>query len=534
MLYMPKMILRAVLCLLLTLSMLLPLSACTTVSGNGYVGKEELDGLGNAPELIKNAQDKTDTYKDIRYVYDFALGLDAPNGDSYRLGTENTLSVTGRGTESCAAHRKNVYTSVSANNSEPIVSEEEFFLRDGNAYVQRFGKRYRSKMTLEGFLDYTEYSQKSVNTEYLSELNFSDATVYRLFGKKTEIVMKGASDYLIEGIVAFTGLNDTKYLYDVTDVALSVLIDENGYLTEKHLTFNVTYYDQSAPTARLTYNGDFSYTVEATEGVEVADRDRSKMYEDAPYLSLFTYVTGKGYDTLLTIGDLDATYEKYIKVSESSTKEYIFSAKAHITSSLKNGVPDYASIDTEYASTETKKHVTKGIFQNADGYSYRQYDHVTDTASPDVNTAEKKYTDQQIASLISNTLRSEQLFEEEISGISVSAADGTSVTFKVSFNNQAAKVYASYLVDAFSTSSQNTADLNGQALDLKKCDVYVKIRISDGCILSQIIDYEADIVGTGNINGYLNVVGLFKLTVNSTENVSLLTHEDYNNTVNGI
>ena len=509
--------------LLLLVAMLLSLSACRTVSGNGYTKKTELQGLGNSSELIASAQTKTDALESIGYTYAFFIELNAPNGDHFKLGTENNFLFSGRGTENPSGYRKNVYTSTEPDTVNVVTKDEEFFLNSGNIYTERFGKRYKCSMNEKEFLDYTEYSDMSVNLFYLDERNFSDATVYKLFGGRTEITFDGASDALNEAIIAFTGLNDTKYAYDVTDTALSVLIDKNGMLTEKHLTFNVTYYAVSAPNSTLTYVGDFAYTVDKTEGVAVPERNKSLSYQDMPHLKLFSSITGAGFDKLLSQNGLDVLYSKYIKVSEQSTKEYIFDAKAHITASYLGAQLCYGSVDTEYSSTEKKAHNTTGIFQTPSGYSYRFYDHIEGKRNPDIDQPEAKYDESQLLSLISSTIRSEQLFEEEISSVSVKAEDEASVTFAIRFNNQAARVYASYLVDAFSTSTSSTADLNGQALTLNKCDIEVRVRKSDGCLLSEKIDFNAEIIGTGAISGYLTVEGAFVLSVLATENVTVIT-----------
>ena len=526
-----KKLFKPLIAVILILSMLLPLSSCVNSNDHWYVSLEKDVDMTAASKMIADAQAVTDAFPDIQYTYAFFIELDTPTGEHFELGTENFFAFTGRGTEGAAGYRKNTYTSLRGDTLTTEQVSEEHFLTEGSIYTERFGKKYRSKMNDKDFVSYTEYSDIAVNKSYLSESNFSELTVYNLFGSEKEIIFTGANEYIQSGIIAFTRLDETKYTYELDNVKLSVRIAEDGSIAEKHLTFTIDYYAASNPTSYLTYFGDFAYTVDKTEGVEVPDRDRSVAYSEIENVALLSSITSQGYKRLIEIGSLDATYSKYIKVTDQ-TKEYVFDADARITAAYVDGKLSYGSIDTEYYSKESKKHNTTGIFQTPNGYSYRYYDYVTDTRSNDIDQAEAKYTDVQLYDLIAATLSTEQIFEDEISSISVLSETDSEITFNVRFNTLSAKLYAAYLVDTFSA-SQNTADLNNQALSIEKCNIEITVRKSDGCIMRQLIDFKGEITGLGNLSGIITVEGLFEMKVNSTEpNVTILTPEAFESEVN--
>ena len=518
---------------ILILALLMPLTSCMNSSDHWYVSKEKNVDMTGASQIIAEAQEVTNAFPDIQYTYAFYIEMDTPNGEHYKLGTENNFAFTGRNTENAMGYRKNTYTSLRGNSLTAAQTSEEHFLADGSIYTERFGKKYRSKMSDTEFVSYTEYSEISVNTAYLNENNFSDVTVYNLFQSKKELIFRGANDYIKNGIIAFTGLDETEYTYSVDNIALSVIIGEDGSLSEKYLTFTVDYYEASNPSAYLTYVGDFAYTVDATENITVPDRDRSVSYAEISDITLLSSITSDGYKRLLEIGSLDATYSKYIKVTDR-VKEYIFDANAHITAAFVDGKLSYGSVDTEYFSKESKTHNTTGIFQNADGYHYRYYDHAAGTRSNDIDQNETKYTDEQLYELISATLSTEQIFEDEIASVSILSETDSIITFKMKFNNISAKLYAAYLVDNFSE-AQNSADLNDQALSIEKCDIEITVRKSDGCIMRQLIDFKAQIAGVGNLSGLIEVEGRFEMNVLSTDaSLSVITPTEFESTIDKI
>jgi len=524
---------KAALAVVLCLSALLSLFSCVNPSDNWYLSKDKDTDHARASELIAEAQAITDSLSDIQYTYAYFIEMNAPNGDYFRLGTENILSFTSRGSAEAMGYRKNTYTSLKNDTLLEVERSEEHFLDNGYIYTERFGSKYRSPMSDSEFLSYTEYSDISVNTDYLSESNFTDVTVYNLFGSEKEIIFETANDYIKEGIAAFTGLDETSYTYTVDNVRLSVLISGDGSLAEKHLTFTVEYYAASNPSATLTYEGDFAYTVDSAENVTVPTRNKSVIYRDMPNIALLSCITSKGYETLMSQSAIDASYSKYIRVTDS-VKEYVFDADAHITAVINDGQMRYGSIDTEYYSKDSKKHNTTGIFQTPSGYSYRYYDHATDTRSTDTDQAEAKYTNEQLYELIAATLSTEQIFEDEISSVSILSETEDLVTYKVGFNMSSARIYASYLIDTFSD-SQNSSDLNSQSISIDKCNIEITVRKSDGCVMKQLIDFKADIIGTGNLRGIITVEGLFTMTVNSTDSsISVLEPSAFEETINSI
>jgi len=528
-----KKILKRTVCAVLAVITMLSFVSCVNQNDNWYVSKDKDTDHQGASKLIADAQALTDAISDIQYTYAFFIEMNAPNGDYFRLGTENLFAFTSRGSAEAMGYRKNTYTSLKNDTLLENQVSEEHFLDNGYIYTERFGKKYRSPMNDSEFVSYTEYSTISVNKSYLSESNFTDVTVYNLFGSKKEIIFEGPNDYIKNGIIAFTGLDDTEYTYSVDNVRLTVLIGENGSLAEKHLTFTVEYYAASNPSATLTYEGDFAYTVDSTENVTVPARNKSVIYSDIQNIALLSCITLKGYETLFSQSAIDAHYSKYIKVSDSS-KEYVFDADAHITTALKDGQLYYGSVDTEYFSKDSKNHNTTGIFQTPSGYSYRYYDHATNTRSDDINHTEAKYSKEQLYELISATLSTEQIFEDEISSVKILSETATDITYKVNFNLTSTKIYAAYLLDAFSD-SQNNSNLNNQSLTVDKFNIEITVRKSDGCIIKQLMDFKANIIGVANLSGLITVEGLFTMTVNSTDaSLTVLEPSAFENTINTI
>lgn len=518
---------------ILTFSLLLTCLSCTTAGGKWYVSKDKGVSAEKASSMIAEAQAVTDGFSDIQYTYSFFIELTTPDKKLYRLGTENILSFTDRGTPNAKGYRKNTYTSLPGDSLAVTEISEEFYYTDGNIYTKRFGKNYRSEMTDKEFAEYTEYSDISVNTDYLSESNFDTITVYQLFGDKKELVFTDANDNIKNGIAEFTGLNQTEYIYEVLDTTLSVLIGEDGSLLEKHLLFSVDYYDKKQPRSILTYEGDFAYTVNGTENITVPERDRSVAYTNMPNIALLSSITEKGYEVLAKQDFLDASYKKYVRVVDNTSKEYIFDALANITYRTDNGILSYGSIVSEYASTEKKLHNTTGIFFGSDGYHGREYDYVEDVRKTDLDQTHSKYTNEQYKTLVFSTLTTEQLFEDEIASVGFKSENDESVTFSVSFTGSAAKIYASYLLDTFSE-NENINSTN-QAFTLLKCDIFITVRKSDGCILNQTIDFSGEIHGISGYMGSIGVEGSFEMNVRSTSSdVNLLGTSDFDSTVNSI
>ena len=521
-----KKIIKTSALLILTIALLLGTVACRSPLGNGYVSKSEMDHA-EMKQAVLDAYAVNDTFSDVRYTYSFFLDMDLPDGTHYRLGTENVFNITGHGTENVRIHRNNTF--YGSDNSKKT---EDFYLNSGKIYTARFGQSYKSSITEQGFMSYTEYSDISVNVAYFSPDNFSSAARYKLFGSRYEIVFTGANEYIESGIIAFIGLDQESYVYTVRDTMLTATVEKDGSLSENRLSFYVDYYDPELPSVVLTYEGNFTYTLNATSDITVPDHDKSVMYKEIDNIELLSSVTSKGYEVLFSLPNIDATFEKYVKVTDASNDSHVMDSRAHITAKYIDGAFRYGSIDHSYFSTKSLVNVTNGIFIDVAGYHERSYDHVQGKRGTDIDTTELKRSESDLRQIIATTLSTEVLFEDEISSVNVKEETDTAITFTVRFNNYSARIFASYLIDHF-TDKSSTSDLSGQAFTILKSDIEITVRKSDGCILRQSIDFKAELYGTGNYVGSITVEGKIVMNVNSTASgLTLLVPTDFEAAIN--
>ena len=529
---------KRILAVILLLCTLFSLSACMTPSKKLYTSKEKNAKADKVTRLLRDAEAKTDGVKDIKITYSFFVECEVAKDTVYKLGTENIISVKGKNTDGMTAHRKNTFTSLK-NASVTQSESEDFYYSDKTIYTKRFGKYLYSEMSGEDFIPYTEYSDISVNTDFLSEIFFNKATVYNRLGGETEIAFEKPEDYLKDGIISFIGLDQTDYIYEVNDVILTAIIDKNGYMAEKHLTFTVDYHTEESPDNVLTYEGDFSYTADRKSDFKVEAYNKANSYRHFSNIKLLSSITEQGYAKLFESTAISATYSKVIKATDNKGNEFNYSALLDLRSALRGDTHYFSSIDTENmlkdyeAKEDIKSHDTVGVFITESGYSERSYDYITDSAGQSVDNREHDYTTAELYTLMMQTLGAEQLFEDEISSVSVQSETDTEIVYSVVLNNMATKYFAGYLFEVFSDSSDGAVDVDQLGFTPTKCDIFITVRKSDGCLLKQIIDYEAELFSITDAIGTISVSGKCELTVNSTEdNFEMLGITDYENTVN--
>jgi hypothetical protein len=505
------------------------LTACTTPSGKMYFSKDKGVSFEKASTLIKNAQEKTDSFPDIQYTYAFFVECETKE-QLFKLGTENVISLSGRGTENAKGHRVNTLNSLK-NGTMTKTDSEEFFYGTGKIYTKRFGKFYYSEMPLSEFIPYTEYSTMSVNTDYLNEIFYNNVTVYNRFGDVTEIAFTKPEKYLTDAIISFIGLDKTDYKYTIYDVVLSVIIEKDGHLSEKHLTFNVDYYYESDPDNVLTYKGDFAYTVNKTAGIEVAERSKANNYQPVTNIHLLSSLTLNGYDVLTRQDAIDVTYKKYIKATDLSGTEYLYDADLRITAAMKNGLLHFSSIDTENFKKDESFFNTVGIFINENGYTERVYDYIKNETENSTDNKEHTYTNDQLWKVIIDAIAAERLFEEEILSIATKEEDAESVTYSIRLDPNSIKTFSTYLLETFKEGDEEGLDTTQYGFSCDKCTVEIKVRKGDGCILNQLIDYDATLYGLMS-GGEIHIEGRCEMTVNSTDaNLPLLNVSDWQSIV---
>lgn len=499
----------------------------TTPNGNIYLSKDDELKPEKIVQLINDAEAKNYAYPDIQYTYDFHVDCEI-DGKNYRFGTENVVAFTGIGTADAKGHRINTYTSIKDGTKQQSESES-FFYSNGKVYSKRFGKNYWSEMASENFLPYTEYSSISANADFLSAVFYENATVYELFKGVTEICFTGSSDYLTNGIITFIGLDKTDYKYEVSDVLLTVLIAKNGSLSEKRLTFNVEYYSEDDPDNVLTYKGDFSYTLNKTSNITVNERNKADNYAEISNINLLSSITETGYLILSNQSAFDVTYKKQITITDASGAGYFYDGALSVVA-IKNGSAlNYSSIRTERYTIEKDVHTSIGTFIDENGYTERSYDYIKNETTSSVDNRAHDYTADELMNIIMEAIAAERLFEDEIASVSTLSEDDTTVTYSVRFVRDANKYFAGYLAEFFAEDDDASFDVDNFGFTSNKCDIYITVRKSDGCIMKQIIDYSATLLGMSGMSGSITVEGIFEMTVNATgADVTLLDVNDFN------
>lgn len=533
-----KKIIKKALSLTLAVLAIFSLYSCSTPLGTSYWSSEEFDltfedGARTVTEILSNAEAKNEALSNVKYTYDFYIEYETGE-DTLKLGTKNVISIKDKNLPTMTAHRQNSYSSLK-NGTTQSTQNEDFYYSGGKIYTKRFGKNYSGALKSEEFLPYTEYSDISVSTDYLSEIFFEKATVYQCFDDVTEIVFDAAHSYLGTAIATFVGLDQTDYKYEVSEIMLIVTVNSDGYISEKQLKFRIDYYSESSPDNVITYYGTFAYTLDATEDFEVSSPTSGVVYTDTPYINLLSSLSGKGYEILFNHTAISATYTKSIKVTDTEDNEYTYTSYLDLRSLIKDGKYYYSSIDTENLlkdfPTEADEHSfdTVGVFINDNTYSERGYDYVKDEAFTPIDKTEHDYTVTELYSIMSAALGAEQLSESEIFSFTVLSEDEDTVTFSVIFTNYATKYFAAYLIDTFLDESVNV-DAYGFKFD--KCDIEITVRKSDGCLLKQVIDYKGSIFQVGSTSYTLTAEAKIELTVSSTEdNFDMLTEQDFNSEV---
>lgn len=511
-----KKFIRGPLVALLLLFSVILLPSCRTPNGKWYFSSEK--DIDKAKELLTDAESATAKIPDIDYTYAFFVECETADM-TYRLGTENRFLFNARNTENVNGYRKNTYTSLQGDVSVSD-TEEEFFLNDGSIYTNRFNGSFTSKITEQGFLQYTDESEISVNEGYLSPDNFTKVRIYNCNKGVLELAFSEANENITAGIVAFVGLDKTSYEYEVRDVLLTVIISSDGTISEKHLTFEIEYYDTKYPDSSLTYMGDFAFTVNSVSDITVPIRPLATKYTALPSIELLSAVTDKGYAALSKLTAIDATYKKYVKVQDTS-REYVLDSEVRFTAKQSGQSLLFGSMDFEKIISSSSSSNAKGIFLDSEGYHERSYDLKTSSHASKVDNPSQTGGASEMMGLIISTLSSEQLIDSDIATLTVKEETDSDITFSMRFTGNAARAYTQYLFDTFS-GKDSGVDLSSTVITPTKNEITVKVRKSDLCILKQTIEFSSV------IGGAITVEGSFSMTVNSlSQDLSVLTLADW-------
>ena len=512
--------------LFFALTLLIAFSATGCISPEGSFFTSSDKDYETAVDTVNTAWEKYGTLDTSRLVSSFFVECEAAD-KIFRLGTENILEVKGKNSDRPAFYRKNTSTNLEGDISTKTVSEE-FFYKDGKIYTNRFGTDFSAVLDPLHFVEYTDYSEISVNAAYLSPANFSEAKMYKSSGKVFEIIFKKENDALRSGIAAFIGLDQTTYEYEIYDVSLRVLLDGEGLISTVKLLFKVDYYESKNPSAKLTYEGNFSQTLETSGEIAPKSPSSTVKYTEISDIFLLSAVTEAGYSALANCNALDALYSKYVKVSD--TKEsYTLDETVSFTGKFGSDSFLYGSIDHEKLSTPDKKEETsKGIFIDSLGYHERNYDFITSSYGTPTDKTEHEFTASSMKTMIITTLSSEMLLDGDIVFKGITEDTNEYITFSLSFSSSATKYYTQYLMASFSSESSPGFDLTSSSVMIAKNEISVTVRKSDLCIIGQTVEFSA------LVDGMISVETKFSMKVNSTsDDITVLNQSDFTGSIEG-
>lgn len=485
-----------------------------TPGGKKYLSVTE--NVDEARAQVAVASEKQNELSDLSINYDFDLRCKA--GEKlYTMGTENTVSVLGRGTDSESAYRINTFIGL-----DGVRSNESYWLKDGYIYSKQYQTNFKAGGDVSGFLEYTASATLSADESYFDTENFSKGNVYICKDGTTEIAFSEAGDKIKNGIAVFIGLDKLSYVYDVRDVSLVISVDSSGQIYEKHLTFFVDYHAESAPENVLTYEGDFAFYLKTTDAgeIEVLSPDLSLDWQELSDISFLASVTDGGYDVLGSFTGLDVTYEKYIRNSDL-TDEYYMQTNVRFTESYLDGQYRYGSIDSQTISTpNTVSRSAEGVFIDVNGYHERMYDIINKKHKDDIDKAENPYTVYEMMSMVATTVSGERLMADDICKVKVSE-DDENIVFKYVYTSDAVVLYSEYLLSAF-TSNSASVDLSENSIYVNKSEGEITVRKSDGCLIKHTVDFSV------LVEGVINLESKTSVTVNATgTDIDVLTLTDW-------
>lgn len=517
--FMIKSSLKRMLSVLLLLAITLTVISCSTPSGRHYTSSDE--GIKKATEKISKAEKKTSELANGIFDYSFFVSLKV--GDkTLKMGTQNVLTFTDRGTENARIHRNNSFTSSQGGIALSTINEDHYYV-GGVLHTTCYGANFKSGATEKEFWDYTEKSDISVNKDYLSTENFEKAEIFNCTSGETEIVCTKPNDKIKSGIYAFIGFTeDSGYVYNAKDVQLSALIDEDGRLMQQKLTFKVDYHPQYYPDQTMTYNGSFAFTVKTT-GAEPAIPPTGVTYTGISDIKLLSAVTTDGYEKLSSFTSLDATYDEYIRVFDLTGEEMVYDVNVRFTEKLVGDKLYYGSIDSRSITAKSSKlNTATGIFNDDVGFHKRSYNKDTKKLTSE-DKGKPTDSNEAMMSMVANTFSSHMLLASDIDNFRVYSDGSEQITFYMRLSSEAAKYYAVALMSVFAESSGDNINPDSiPSIYYTTNDVYVTIRKSDGCIIGHEVDFTAVIASS------VTVYGNYKMTVSKTDDsVTVLTTQDW-------
>ena len=370
-----------------------------TPSGKKYTDKSS--NMENAALAVTNADLKSDALSDIAYTVFYSLKYRDLTGE-HTNGVKNVVSVSGNGSEDVSSSITNTYYGTTA-----IVSEY-YAYKNGAAYCEMYGSGFSSEMPYTDFKAFIEKQRYTADKSFFDTKNFSKVTSYTLADGGKEIVFKTASAELTTLIAKFIGLHGSGYIYNITNIVMTVNVGADGNLVDKHVTFKASYHEENSPDKVVVYDGDFSYTVDKTADVSVEMPAGHSKAQPISSLSLLTKFTS-GYPVLSSFTDIDATYDRFIRNSDID-EVYEMRDRVHFTEAYRNGKYLYGSIDDRYILIEGEKSTSsKGMFLNAEGKYYAR-----NSDGDEESGVNPPYSDEEFAEMVYATLSAELVALDDI------------------------------------------------------------------------------------------------------------------------
>ena len=498
---------------ILTVISLAILAAVMVSCGGELRYSDSTEKLQSAIDKIQKAEEITDKRPDIKCTYSYMVSSEVGN-KIYEMGIKNVLIMSGRGSADFKANRYNYYHGTSANESET------FNYSNGKIYAELYNTDYTSPMTEEKFGEFTSDTKYSVDTEIFDMSDFEEVAV----GKDKEsgydvIAFRSDKKTIKDKVIDFLGLRETDYVYGVSDVSMEIFIDKTGEIVEKKLIFTAKYYPEYDSLNSVTYDGVFTYRLDSKENVTVSDPYISDDVQEIADINTVYGFLEKSYGVLSTFTTLDATYREYIKNSDVDKNEYILENWVNFTEAYRDGKYTYGSIDTQYIKTkDTDGTVSNGMFIDENGFHSRS----TAEDYEEVSGGEKPYSDFEFVTMIANTLASGMPLEKEVEKLRVTESDNEYI-YTYSFTNEVVISYGEYLMSAFTASGEINISLEGQAFSVEKNETVIRVRKSDGCIISHSLKYDVW------FGGSIRLESEFDMTVNASgDEVKVLSVSDWN------
>ncbi len=494
--------------LIITTAAVMFASALLIACGKGGYSDAEAD-LSHAAGIIAGADEITAAKPDIECTYSY-MASSTVNNVEYNVGFRNILKMTGRGTADFAANRYNYYYGTSS------PSADTYNYTGGRLYSEYYNTLFCSQMSEQEFLEYTDGTSYAVDRELFDPACFGSVAVKGDRDKPDEIIYRDENGTINKKIVDFFGFAETDYVYGVRNIEMTVKFAEDGSVSEKQITFTADYSTVNNPSGKITYDGNFYFKVDKTSDVAVITPD-TKNATEISTPELVDNFSDRAYGVLSTFTTLDATYNRYVRNSDYTGKEYILDNTVHFTEAYRNEKYYYGSLDLQRLKTpQSDETVSNGIFIDESGY------HTRSTGADDVDDDEPPFSDYEFIAMVFQTLSGERCIESDMTNLRVEETEDT-IIYKYSFTEDAVRGYGEYLLASF-TESGSGISLDSQSYFCEKNESVITVRKSDGCIISHTVDYNAV------FGGSLRLESKFEMTVNATgDDVKVLTVSDWAN-----